>query len=98
MDRWLISPVAVEVESVQLDIDSTAQAERVEITRRLADGTESLCAIEQRYSFYLLSPHELAAKVNANIIHSGRCIDSGLFTVKQEQNNIIRLTKINPIN
>ncbi len=97
MDRWLISPVSLEIESQTIKIDPTIQAERREILKRLADGTESVSGIEYNYSLFLVEPRELGGKVNVSIIHKGQCIESGEFTVINEQNHIIRLTKIKPI-
>jgi hypothetical protein len=98
MDRWLIYPVSVEVDSEQLDIDPTIQAERKEIVRDMADGTQCLYGVEQDYIVYLLEHRDIKNTVNATIKHGGQCIDSGQFKVKNEQHNIIRLSKIQPIN
>jgi hypothetical protein len=98
MDRWLISPVSIEMESEPLETDPTIQAERQEIVTRGADGTDYLYGYEQSYTVMLVSPRSVDSMVNVRINHNGRCIDYGQFKVKQEQYNIIRLSRIQPIN
>jgi len=98
MDRWLISPVEVEIDGVQIDIDSTIQAERKELMKSMADGSDSVAGVEQSYLMYTETSKPLHHIVHMKLTHGGQCIDSGKFHLRKERGNTIRLSQIRLVN